>query len=101
MNRDPADRLARLVRHARRGFAEIHRDPDRAERARRWLVTHPSHEPAVDALWTDALDGRGDLVRWHVTGVWDHPLFPLHTVLASHPFPDLDVWSIQPTFRAS
>jgi hypothetical protein len=98
VTRDPDARLARLVL---RGFAEIDRDPARADRARAWLLAHPSAEPAVDALWLDALVGRGPLIAWRTSQTWSHPTLPLHTVLASHSFPDLDVWSIRETFRAS
>ena len=88
-----------------RGFAELDRDAARAERARSWLVAHPSAEPDVDAIWRLALDGSGPLVDWRRSGstaeTWRHATLPLHTVLASHPFPDLDVWSIHTTSLAS
>lgn len=105
MVRDPTDRLSRLRRHALRGLAEARLDAERAERAVRWLADHPSAIPAVDALWRDAVHGRGPLVAWADNGgaldAWTHDTLPLHTVLAGHPFPDLDLWSIQPTFPAS
>lgn len=101
MNLTPEARLARLVRHVLRGFTEVERDPARADRALRWLAAHPSAEPEVDDVWRVALTGAGPLVDWRRSGAWAHPTLPLHTVLASHPFPDLDAWSIHATSPAS
>lgn len=52
--------------------------------------------PGVDALWLDALAGRGLLAVWLLAGAapesWTSDL-PLHSVLACHPFADLDQWT--------
>jgi hypothetical protein len=105
MTRDPAERLARLRRHALRGLAEARADAARAVRCARWLAEHPSQLPEVDAMWLSALRGEGPIADWADRGGpldgWDDPYWPLHTVLAGHPFPDLNPWSIQPTSPAS
>jgi hypothetical protein len=100
MNRSPADRLHRLVRHALRGWTRSRHDPDVRDRARRWLLTHPSAWALVDRLWLDALNGRGDLAAWLDAGAdpdaWRDAI-SLHSVLSGHPFPDLAQWSTPPT----
>lgn len=60
--------------------------------------------PEVDRLWADCLAGTGPLAAWLAEDrppeTWSEPV-PLHSVLASHPFPDLILWSIQATSSGS
>ena len=104
MRSTPEQRLARLARHARAGYVAARADAQRAARALGWLSDHPSPNPALDAIWRDCLHGRGPLAAWLASeapaNVWTEAV-PLHSLLASHPFPDLALWSIQATFRAS
>jgi hypothetical protein len=104
MNQTPQERLARLVRHAREGWRVIQSEPGARERALRWLAEHPSARPEVDRLWLDCLSGAGLLAEWLASGGrserWSGSP-PLHTVLASHPFPDLKQWSMRAKFRRS
>lgn len=92
----PTERLARLTRHARRGWQRSRSDAAVRERARSWLLAHPSRLPAVDALWLEALDDRGPLAEWLAADAgpeaWSHDQ-ALHSVLAGHPFPDLLQWT--------
>lgn len=91
----PEERLIRLIRHAHAGYALARRDSAASERARAWLLAHPSALPEADALWLSCLDGRGPLAAWLDTDAgpeqWPHHL-ALHSVLACHPFPDLPQW---------
>jgi len=92
----PEQRLARLIRHAIQGWERARRDAQARARARSWLEAHPSHMLHVDALWLEALEGRGLLNTWLTAGAgpeaWTHSDVPLHSVLACHPFPDLAQW---------
>jgi hypothetical protein len=104
MNRNPEERLARLADHARRGWRLIQERPEARERARQWLAEHPSAWREVDVLWQECLDGEGLLAAWLAEGsepgAWrGYPA--LHSVLASHPFPDLYSWSSRKTSAAS
>ncbi len=100
----PAARLERLTRHAREGFRLTRDDLVRRHRAAAWILAHPSRKD-VDDLWVDALEGRGLLARWLADDLppeaWVHESIPLHTILASHPFPDLPQWSIPKTSNRS
>ena len=104
MPRTPADRLNELVEHARLGWAFVQENPDLLDESRRWLAAHPSGWPEVDEIWKQCLQGEGPLADWLASGrdpsEW-HDFPSLHSVLASHPFPDLIRWSIQRTSRAS
>jgi hypothetical protein len=95
----PAERLARLRRHALAGWIRARRDATAQERARRWLDAHPSAMADVDTLWQEALHGRGPLAEWLAGGAeidhW-HADVPLHSLLACHPFPDLPQWTEVP-----
>lgn len=92
----PEERLARLTRHAVVGFERARNDAAVRERARAWLLARPSRMPDVDAMWLEALDGRGPLAAWLGSDAdpdtWHHDL-ALHSVLAGHPFPDLLQWT--------
>jgi len=104
MYRDPEERLARLVEHGRRAWRLMQERPEARDRARRWLAEHPSAWREVDQLWLRCLEGEGPLADWLASGgdPSDWSGSPaLHSVLASHPFPDLPVWSSRPTSRAS
>lgn len=72
--------------------------------ARESLAQHPSAMPEVDRLWHDCLAGTGELFAWIDASApaehWQSPI-PLHTVLSSHPFPDLNLWSIRKKFNES
>jgi|GEM_PF-2358901 hypothetical protein len=100
----PDIRLARLTRHVQQGWQAIQEDPALRRQAREWLVTHPSPRADVDQLWLACLDDTGPLADWlqsqKLLQAWKEPL-PLHTVLASHPFPFLRSWLTRPTSRAS
>ncbi len=91
----PEQRLARLIRNARRGWQLAAHDPQVRERARQWLAAHPSTMPEVDAMWTECLSGTGALHDWLNSAApatdWPHSL-PLHSLLAGHPFPDQPQW---------
>jgi hypothetical protein len=104
MNKTPESRLARLADHVRQAWDLIHNEPLARERARRRLIERPSSRPEVDRLWLDCLDGRGPLAAWLAAGghlaAWPGSP-PLHSVLASHPFPDLPQWLIRKKFIAS
>jgi hypothetical protein len=95
MSMTPEQRLARLTRHAVQGWARARSDTVVRERAREWLLAHPSAMPAVDELWLAALAGTGPLSAWIESGAapdaWQGDQ-PLHSVLACHPFPDLPQW---------
>jgi hypothetical protein len=92
----PEQRLQRLLRHARAGWERARNNPAARERARHWLLAHPSALPEVDQLWLDCLDERGPLHAWFVRGAtaddWSHDQ-ALHSVLAGHPFTDLPQWT--------
>jgi hypothetical protein len=92
----PAERLERLRRHAVAGFVRAREDATVRARAQRWLAAHPTAMADVDALWHQALEGEGVLAAWLLAGAdpaaWRADL-PLHSVLASHPFPDLPQWT--------
>lgn len=96
MGTTPTERLARLTRHAVLGWQRARSDAAARERARAWLLAHPSRMPDVDALWLEALDGQGPLAAWLGSGAtpdtWHHEI-ALHSVLAGHPFPDLLQWT--------
>jgi len=102
--RQRADRLNELVEHARLGWAFVQENPDLLDESRSWLAAHPSGWPEVDELWREYLQGEGPLEDWLASGrdpsEW-HGFPSLHSVLASHPFPDLIRWPIQRTSRAS
>ena len=104
MPRTPAERLNELAEHARLGWALVQEDPDLLDESRRWLAAHPSGWPQVDELWQECLHGEGPLADWLTSdrdpSEW-HGFPSLHSILASHPFPDLIRWSIQRTSRAS
>lgn len=79
-------------------------DPAFREQAQSWLAAYPSGWREVDELWHECLQGKGRLAAWLASGSdpseWRG--FPsLHSVLASHPFPNLLSWSIQSRSRAS
>jgi hypothetical protein len=80
------ERLARLVRHVRRGWERTRASAADRDRARRWLDEHPSAWPALDELWSRGLSGEGALASWFDGGAqpdaWRHEI-PLHSVLAS------------------
>lgn len=104
MRRTPAERLNELAEHARLGWALVQENPRFLDESRRWLAEHPSGWPEVDELWTECLQGEGPLADWLASArgpsEWDG--FPsLHSLLASHPFPNLISWSIQKMSRAS
>lgn len=104
MKKTPEQRLATLREHAIQGWKLTQVDPAYRDRARSWLEEHPSGWPEVDRLWEQCLGGEGPLATWLGSGAdpssWKG--FPaLHSVLASHPFPDLLSWSIRRTSRAS
>jgi hypothetical protein len=92
----PTERLARLARHGRLGWQRSRGDAAMRERARKWLLAHPSRMPSVDGLWLEALEGLGPLAAWLGSDAtpdsWHHDL-ALHSVLAGHPFPDLLQWN--------
>jgi hypothetical protein len=93
---NPEQRLARLIRHVVQGWARAKQDADARRRACTWLTAHPSAMPEVDALWQEALSGRGPLAAWIEAGAvpagWHHDL-ALHSVLCGHPFTDLPQWT--------
>lgn len=97
MVKTPAERLERHAKHARQGYARIRRDAAAREETLAWLDAHPSPRADVDALWRQALVGEGALSLWLESedASWTHPDLPLRTVLASHPFRRLTVWSIR------
>jgi len=104
MPRTPAERLTTLVEHARLGWALVQENPEFLDESRSWLAAHPSRWPEVDELWDECLRGEGPLADWLASdrdpSEWE--AFPsLHSVLASHPFPNLLSWSLQKTSRAS
>jgi hypothetical protein len=92
----PEQRLQRLVRHAVQGWNRARNDAVVRERARAWLTAHPTAMDGVDSLWFAALDGEGLLASWIEGGAdpddWRGEV-ALHSVLASHPFPDLPQWT--------
>jgi hypothetical protein len=104
MSKTPEERLARLAGHAREGWRLVGTQPEARARAQRWLAEHPSARADVDRLWRECLDGRGPLADWLAAGgepaSWPGSP-PLHSILASHPFPDLPRWSIPRTSAAS
>ncbi|HSL83977.1 MAG TPA: hypothetical protein VLF66_14475 [Thermoanaerobaculia bacterium] len=104
MPKTPTERLTALADHARLGWAYLQEDSAFREQAQSWLVAHPSGWREVDELWQECLQGEGRLAAWLASG--EDPSkwrgFPsLHTVLASHPFPNLLSWSIRTRSRAS
>lgn len=104
MPKTPVERLNALVEHARLGWGLLQENPAFREQARNWLAAHPSGWREVDELWQECLQGKGRLAAWLASG--EDPSewrgFPsLHSVLASHPFPNLLSWSIQTRSRAS
>lgn len=104
MRRTPAERLNELAEHARLGWALVQENPELLDESQSWLAEHPSGWPEVDELWKACLQGEGPLADWLASSrdvsEWDG--FPaLHSLLASHPFPNLISWSIQKTSRAS
>lgn len=104
MTRNPEERLARLVQHARLGWELIQERPEARDRARRWLVEHPSAWREIDRLWHQCLEGEGPLAAWLSSGrdASDWHGFPaLHSVLASHPFAGVLSWSSRRMSRAS
>ena len=104
MNRDPEQRLARLVRHSRTGWRLVRSDPVLRGRVEAWLRTHPSPRAEVDRAWLECLAARGELARWlegdASPSAWRGAI-PLRCLLASHPFRELPRWSIRRTSRAS
>ena len=100
----PDERTLRLLSHVRQAWAMTADHPELRRQTLRWLELHPSSWQAIDDLWATALEGRGSLADWLDDGAdpetWSLEL-PLHSVLSSHPFVDLDSWSIRQTFRAS
>ena len=100
----PETRLMRLTQHARHGWQAMRENPALRQEARDWLLAHPSPRSDVDRLWLASLEGSGPLAEWldrqAPPQAWEGPL-PLHTVLASHPFPSLRTWLIRTTSRAS
>jgi hypothetical protein len=100
----PEERLSRLARNARKGFALARGDAGIRERTLAWLSAHPSRRPEVDLVWRECLSGEGALAEW-LSGssgpeTWRGAI-PLHSILASHPFADLPRWSIPKTSGAS
>jgi hypothetical protein len=93
---NPEQRIARLIRHVVQGWERAKQDADARRRASAWLTAHPSAMPEVDALWQEALSGRGPLAAWieagAVPGAW-HQDLALHSVLCGHPFTDLPQWT--------
>lgn len=104
MGQTPRERLERLRRHCVQGFSRVRFSADERALVANWLDEHPSREPAVDALWREAVEGRGELAEW-LAGSADLDGWPLavpaHTVLASHPFAALPPWSLPSSSRAS
>lgn len=104
MNATPDERLARLLRHVRLGWQQAQEQPTVRERARRWIEQHPSARPEIDRLWLEGLAGQGPLAKWLTAGSQpaDWPGSPpLHSLLSSHPFLDLALWSSPKTSLAS
>lgn len=100
----PEQRLQRLRRHALAGWQRALADGAARDRAREWLAAHPTPMPSVDELWLQALAGQGPLAAWLDDGAhldaWTSDV-PLHSVLSSHPFPDLPQWTEVTTSRGS
>ena len=100
----PETRLTRLTQHARQGWQAIEENPALQQQARDWLLAHPSPHSDVDQLWLACLEGSGPLADWlrrqEPPQAWQGSP-PLHTVLASHPFPFLRTWLTRTTSRAS
>lgn len=92
----PEQRLQRLLRHARAGWERARDNPTARERARQWLLAHPSALTEVDQLWLDCLEERGQLHDWFLRGAsadgWPHDQ-SLSRVLTGHPFTDLPQWT--------
>lgn len=100
----PAERLDSLVEHVRLGWQLVQENPAFREQARGWLASHPSDWREIDELWEECLRGEGVLAAWLTSGnepsAWRGSP-SLHSILASHPFPDLLSWSIRTRSRAS